>query len=225
MAPPAPPQPPQIPPELQKVLSSPSWEDVLGLLKNDVTRAYRVDIETNSTIDAEASQDKQDISELLNALSQFLNGVAPLIQEGVLPFDVAKTMMLAIARRFTFGSQLEDSLQQMVAPPKPDEKPDLAEQMKLEVVKAESQLATTKAQAEMAQMQKQQQIDQQTLQQEQEVAQLELQIKREELSMKLREMAAKDEFNRAQHSYKMQALSAKAEADKAKAKEPVNAAV
>jgi type II secretory pathway pseudopilin PulG len=114
---------PEIPPEVQQqlqqaqeLLAKPSWEDVLGLLKNDVQRAYRIDIETNSTIDASASEDKQDISDLLNALSQFMNGIAPLVQEGVMPADVAKEMLLAVCRRYTFGPQLEDALMKMQAP-------------------------------------------------------------------------------------------------------------
>ena len=221
---PQPQQPPELPPELQKVLGTPSWEEILGVLKDDVSRAYKVDIETNSTIDAEASQDKQDISELLNALSQFLNGVGPLIQEGVLPFDVAKTMMLAIARRFTFGPQLEDSLQQMTAPPAKDQ-PDPSEQIKLQVLQKQAEVDMAEAQMKQQAMQRQQQIDEQNAQQDMELAQMELEIKREELKLKLVELQAKSQFAAAQHNYKMQSLAAKSAADAAKAKEPERAAV
>lgn len=216
--PPQQPQAPQIPPEIRQILQSPSWEDVLGLLRDDTLRAYRVDIETNSTIDAEASQDKQDISELLNALSQFLNGVAPLIEKGILPFDVAKNMMLAIARRFTFGPQLEDSLNQMSAPPPPPEaQPDPSEQVKLEAIKAKAQADTAKSQLDMQQAQQQAQLDAQELEGKKQLMALEFQIKQAELQIKQQELEIqreglrmKGEANLQAHQIKMAGLAAKA---------------
>lgn len=109
-------QPPRLPPEIQDMLNAPSWEQILEVLRSDVAMSYKIDIETNSTIDAEASQDKQDIAELLNGVSQFLNGVAPLVEKGLLPMDVAKGMLLTISRRFNFGSQLEEALEKMQPP-------------------------------------------------------------------------------------------------------------
>ncbi len=112
--PPAP--PPQLPPELEQLMQQPSWEDIEKMLHDDVALHYKTDIETNSTIDAEAAQDKQDIAELMNSISQFLNGVAPLVENGTMPMEVAKTMLLAVTRRYNFGSQLEDALNSMKAP-------------------------------------------------------------------------------------------------------------
>jgi hypothetical protein len=108
-----PPQMPPIPPEVEIAFKSPSWEDVIKVMRDRIVFNYKVDIETNSTIDAEASQDKQDIAELLNALSQFLNGIAPLVEQGVMTIDVAKSMLLTVSRRYNFGSQLEDALNAM----------------------------------------------------------------------------------------------------------------
>jgi hypothetical protein len=230
--PPPPPAPPQIPPELQQVVNSPTWEDILGLLKNDTLRSYRVDIETNSTIDAEASQDKQDISELLNALSQFLNGVAPLIENGTMPFEVAKIMMLSIARRFTFGPQLEEALQQMKPPPPPPEaQPDPSDQIKLETAKIKGQADQAKAQLEMQRDQQQAQMDQaefankQQLAQMQmaldqkklEIAQAELMIAEEQMNLDREMMHLKAQFAIQQHGQKMEAMKMKAQTDKAAA--------
>lgn len=111
-----PPAPPQIPPELQQAAAMPSMEEVLDLLKNDTMRSYRIDIETNSTVDAEATEDKQDISELLNAISQFVNGMSPMVQSGTMPFEVVQSMLLAVVRRYRFGGELEDQLKQMKKP-------------------------------------------------------------------------------------------------------------
>lgn len=121
MNPGQPPQPPQIPPEVQQQLQAPQWTQVLGVMKNSLSRQYKVDIETNSTLDAEATEDKEMIAETMNAIAQFLNGVAPLIEQGILPFQAAQGMLLAIVRKFRFGPEVEDYIKEMKQPePKPD---------------------------------------------------------------------------------------------------------
>ena len=92
-------QPPAQPPQqLLAMTQLPTWEDIMGLLANDLQRNYRIDVETNSTVDAEATEDKQNMGEFLNAIAQFMNGAAPLVQQGVLPFDAAKSILLAVTR-------------------------------------------------------------------------------------------------------------------------------
>ena len=115
----------QVPPEtqqqVQQALSAPVWGQVLDLLQNDIQRAYRIDIETNSTVEPEAVEDQKNIAELMNALAQYLNGVGPLVAKGVMPMEVAQSMLLAITRRFRFGTDIEDYIKQMKAPPPEDD--------------------------------------------------------------------------------------------------------
>jgi hypothetical protein len=113
--------PPQLPP------IPPKWSDVLALLKNDLQREYKIDIETNSTVDPDASEAKKNMGELMAAMSQFLNGVGPLVQEGVLPIEAAKAMLLGVARQYEFGSEVEDLIRQM-QPPKPQAQDKSGEQ-------------------------------------------------------------------------------------------------
>lgn len=107
-------QPPKPDPKLVQAAQLPSWSEILKLLKTD--RSFRIDIETNSTLDVEATEDKQIVSEFMNAFAQFLNGVSPLVQQGALDFEVAKSMMLAIVRRYRFGREVEDQLKTMKPP-------------------------------------------------------------------------------------------------------------
>lgn len=109
---------PPSPPQVQQILSQPSWEEVLSVLKNDTFRQYRVDIETNSTVDLEATEDQKEISKALGAISQFLQGVSPLVQSGAMPFQIAQSMLLTVVRRFRFGTEIEDQIKGM-QPPKP----------------------------------------------------------------------------------------------------------
>lgn len=202
---------PQIPAEAQVAMQSPSWDEIAQVLRSDVALHYKTDIETNSTIDAEAAQDKQDIAELLNALSQFLNGLGPLVSEGIMPFDIAKNMLLVIARRYNFGSQLEESLQAMTGPQPKQETPDPAEQTKLQVVQAEAQLAVQKAQQEMQLGQAEFQQKMALMQAELEISKAELQIKREELQLQQQALGMKLQAQSLQHQQKLQSLALKAQ--------------
>ena len=211
--PPQLPEPPQPPPEVIAMLKSPTWEDILGIFHDEVVLHYKVDIETNSTIDAEASQDKQDISELLNAISQFLNGVAPLVEQGILPMEVAKTMLLVVSRRFNFGSQLEDALEQMgKAPPKG---PDPAEQAKTQAAQAQAQVAQAQAQADLARIQAETQQTQvetkgkhDLLLAETQLKMVEIEIKRQELDIQRAALGFKATQQSHQHGLRMQMMQA-----------------
>lgn len=145
-------QPVQPPPELAKVLGTPTWEDILEVLRNDLQRAYKIDIQTNSTVDAEATEDKANIAEFMNALAQFFNAIAPAVQAGALPFEAAKTLLLAIVRRFRFGPEVEDELLKMV-PPQPqgqgDEGAAEAAKLELQAKQQELQLKASAMQQEM----------------------------------------------------------------------------
>lgn len=107
--------------QLQQQSQQIKWADVLKMLQDDMQRAYRIDIETNSTIEPEAAEDQKNISELMNAMGQFINGVGPMVEKGVMPFQVAQSMLLAITRRFRFGNEIEDQINAMQAPKQEDD--------------------------------------------------------------------------------------------------------
>ena len=195
----------------------------MGLLHDSLMRTYKTDIETNSTIDAEASQDKQDISELLNALSQFLNGIAPLVQEGVLPFDIAKIMLLTISRRFNFGSQLEDALNAMQAPPPKSQGPSPEDQAKLAVVQAQSTAATQKAQQDAALSKQEFDQKQAEAATKAQLSQMEMENKRAQLGLQAKELEMKSAFAEEQFRLKMATAQHKAKQDQKR--KPANASV
>lgn len=201
-----PPQP-QIPPavqqqmqQLQGILAQPSWEDILSVLGDQLSRAYRIDIETNSTIDPEATDDKEQISELLNAISQFVMGVAPLLESGALPMPAIKSMLLAVVRRFRFGPELEDALEQIQQPPPKADPQAQAEQVKLQVAQMHAQAQQQKLQLEAQQAQQEHQNKLQMMAQE-------LQMKQEDHRLKLAEMAAKSQIEQQKLENERQRLS------------------
>ena len=205
--PPQPPAPP--PPELQAKPSSPAIEDLLELLRNDQSRNYRIDVETNSTVDAEATEDKELVSEFLNAMAQFFNGVGPLIQSKTLPFEAAKGIMLAVAKRFRFEQDVEEHLQAMKepeAPPNPDEG-----KQKLEAAKAEQEMKLQAADA---------QHSQELARMNAQSKQMDLQLKAAEHKMKLEELTRKGQFLQLQYQLKEATLRAQVQAAHAMPKKP-----
>lgn len=135
-----PPPPQQPPPQVMQAAQSPSWDDLLALLRNDIQRSYRIDIETNSTVDAEATEDKKDMAEVLNAISQFLTGIGPLVQSGTMPFEIAQGMLLTVVRRYRLGVEMEDSIKAMKAP-SPEANPEQVKQQQAQLQKQADDIA------------------------------------------------------------------------------------
>lgn len=131
--------PPEQLQQLEQSLQLPSYGEVIDFLRNDKLRSYSLDIETNSTVDLDMTEDKQDIAEMMTAMGQFLNGIGPLVENGSLPFDGAKAMMLAISRRFRFGSEVEDILRGMQAPKPKDDGGQAEAQANIQIKQAETQ--------------------------------------------------------------------------------------
>lgn len=214
--PPAPPAAPPVPPEqmqqIQSILSSPTWEDVLGMLSDDVQRDYRIDIEANSTIDADAQEDKADVADFMNAMGQFLSGVTPLVEQGMMPFPVMRSVLLAITQRYRFGREVEDQIKQMA---EPQPKADPSEDAKAQSAQAQAQVAQQQAQADLARIQAQAQADQQELagklrlmQAEMEMKEREQQMKAAELNMKAQDQQRTAAMAAIQHQQSMEQAAA-----------------
>jgi len=183
----------QVPPEtqqqVQQALSAPVWGQVLGLLQNDLQRAYRIDIETNSTVEPEAVEDQKNIAELMNALAQYLNGVGPLVAKGVMPMEVAQSMLLAITRRFRFGTDIEDYIKQMKAPPPEDDGKAAEAQAEMH---AEQQRQQAEQQMEMQKMQAENQMKMLELKAEMQLENVRLQAQHEAELARLEAQSAID---------------------------------
>jgi hypothetical protein len=204
-----PPQEPQVPPEVQQALALPSWEEIMKILSNDVLRSYKIDVETNSTVDTEATEDKANISEFLNAIAQFLNGVAPMVEQGILPFDAAKSILLAVTRKYRFGVEVEDQIDAMKAPD-PAAKEDPGAAAAKQKAELDVQLAQMNMQHQQAMQQQESQLAQQTAAMDAQKLQLDMEMRQAEHQMKMQELARKAEVGNSQHAMKMAEIEAKA---------------
>lgn len=195
--------------QAQELQAAITWEDVMKLLKDDFARNFRVSIETNSTLELEYSDDKEQIAEFMNAMAQFLNGVAPVVEQGILPFNAAKAMLLTIARRYRFGDEVEKELEKM-SEPKPKDDP---------AQEAAKQKQAQDAELHQAAMQKSKQdseIAAQKLQQDSQLQQQENQIKEQEMAARAKKISMDEQIAIVEFNNKMEDLARQARISEAK---------
>lgn len=183
-----------LPPDPQAMaqLQQPVWGQVIEALRDDLQRAYRIDIETNSTVEPEAADDHKQIQDLLMALSQYLNGVGPLVAKGVLPFQAAQGMMLAITRRFRWGQEIEDYIKAM-QPPAP-EHTDGEQQRQQAQQTAQKELQFQQKEAELAIRMKQMEAEMALKQKEADLQMRELELKMAQDQLRMERQAAQQEL-------------------------------
>jgi hypothetical protein len=90
--------------------------DMLDILRNEELRNYRIDIETDSTVEIDANADKQRRIEFMGAVTEMINQVAPMVNLGIIPIEVAKELLNFGSRGFKIGRQLEDALERIGDP-------------------------------------------------------------------------------------------------------------
>jgi hypothetical protein len=159
----APPQPTPIPPEVQTMMGLPSWEDVTKLLQDSALRTFRIEVETDSTIEPNDQEEKQRRVEFVGAVGKFLAESLPVVQAAPQMLPVIMEGLKFLVRGFRVGREMEDvidkaadALQQAAANPQPAQ-PSEADQLKAQAAmigaKAKMQDAQTNAQAAMARTQ------------------------------------------------------------------------
>lgn len=191
----------EVPPEVAEKLALPSMGELLAALKDDFYRKYSIDIETNSSVDVEATEDKKDFSELLNAISQFMNGVSPLIESGMMPMQAASEILVSIIRRFRLGAEVEDYIRAMGQQQKPAGS---------EADDAKAQAEAQKTQMEMQKLQMEAEVGKQKAQTEIALEQQKLQLEQQKAAMELKMMQMDFEFKQKEHALKLQMLQVQA---------------
>lgn len=124
------------------LLKMPTWEDILGLMRSEKRRQFKIDVETDSTVAGTLSSDMAGLSQVLTAISQAMKELAPMVQQGVLPVDAAKEVILTVIRRARMGMAVEDAFDKLQAP-KPPTDPNAAK------AASDQQTATIKASADI----------------------------------------------------------------------------
>ncbi len=109
-----PPTMPEIPPEMQEALAQPSWEDVVGLLRDNAARQFRIEVETDSTIEPDEQEQKANVIELTTALSGFIAQWGPAVAANPALGPLAGALIKNAVRRFRAGRELEAVIDQTI---------------------------------------------------------------------------------------------------------------
>lgn len=113
-----------LPAQAQASLRLPTWEEIFAVMRSDELRQYRVDVETDSTVQETVDRDLAGLREVIGAVGELFAGV----QAGV-PGDVAKEVALAVARRARMGGAVEDALDQFQPTSPEDDMKRMTEQV------------------------------------------------------------------------------------------------
>jgi hypothetical protein len=132
----------------------PSQEDVFGLLKNNLLRRFKIDIETDSTIAGDESQEKQDRTDFIESMTKFMEAWGPMVLQRPELSPLAGQLLLFGVRAFRVGRELEEVIEEtadkLAANAQgPSQKGDAkvqAEQVKLQAAIAKTQSEIQKAQ-------------------------------------------------------------------------------
>jgi len=173
-------------PEMLELMSKPTWEDVQALLKNDALRSFRIDVETDSTVEPDENAAKAAFTEFTGAVVGLMTAAAGIVPTAPYTAPLFAEILKQGARTFNVSRQMEDVIDKVFEtaeaqppaappgpppPPPPDETAIAVEQMK----------------SQTAQMQAQ--IEQQRTQMEGQLGQAELQLKGQELQVKAAALA------------------------------------
>ena len=162
------------PETLPRMTGIPMTPEIAAMLGQPLD-SYRIDVESDSTVRADLSRRKGEMTEFLSGTAAFFSTMAPVVAQAPQMAGPVAELYASFARQFNLGKQAEDALETMAqfakqAGGQQGEQGPSPEQMQM--------------QADQAAMQAKMQADQAKMQADMEVKAAELAFKREELAAK-----------------------------------------
>jgi hypothetical protein len=187
---------PQVMQIMQKI------KKAIDLLKSDIPRGYRIDIETDTMIAGDVQQERQDATEFLGGVTKFMEAAAQIGAQNAMAIPLLGKMLQWGVRKFRTGRDLESSIDEFV-----DKITKMAEQnagqsgghQSAEAAKGQADMA--KAQAEIANAKIEMQAQEANDQREQQLAAMKHKWEMEKLQ-------AEQQMARERHAFEMQKLAA-----------------
>jgi hypothetical protein len=170
-------QAPPIPDDVTQILERPTWEEVMALIRDNAMRSFRVEIESDSTIEPDEQAQKASAVEFLTTIGTLISNAGPMVQMAPPLGKLVGEGVKFVTRRFRIGREMEetidqvmDEISQMPAAPPPGSEVD---QSGTQIAQIDAQSEQIKAQA----MLQGKQMDAQMQQQEIPIRMAELQLK------------------------------------------------
>jgi hypothetical protein len=222
MQPPDPAQIEQQQEQQRQELAQKIFAQCVELLKNDKMRTFRIDIETDSTIEIDKQAEKEAVVELFTAVGGFLEKAAMIGQQIPEMVPALGQSLLFAFRRFGVGRDVEGAWEQAIdklaqkaknPPPAPPSPEQIKAQAEMQKQQMESQRAQEEAQRDREQAAMDIQAARQKQAMEMEKMQADLQMQREEMQMMREKMSMELQAKREEMAIDAQAQQQQAAID------------
>lgn len=185
----------QIPPDPQTGEPVFDFGQVVEYIRNPY-KYYKIAIETDSMIAMDEAQERQDRTDFLNSIGQFVSQILPSMQQYPALAPMFMEMVTFATRSYRAGKELETVIetqlgafrqqmeQQQAQQQEQQQDPAMMEaQVKLQVAQIEAQSQQQKMQVEAQVAQHKMQAEMQKLQGDAQIKQMEMQLKLEQLKL------------------------------------------
>lgn len=189
--------------DLQSIADACSWEEVSEILRTDDRRNFTIDVETTETAAVDEETEKQQRTEFMGAMTQWLQVAIPAIQANPTQAPLFKELTMFFMGGFKVGRGLEESFEDAFdqikntpPQPNPEEEKVKAEmalkekdlQMRMSEKQADIQANAQKNQQDLAFKEKEYQLKERGMM-------ADLAYKEKELGFKERELGIREQDN------------------------------
>jgi hypothetical protein len=175
-----------VPPQIEEALKAAPLEQVEQIMKSDLMRSYKIDVESDSTIRADLTRNQEQMSFFVQGTAQYMQAAMGAVQAGM-PVEPLVEIYSAFARNFKLGKQAEDALDRLgeqAREPKPPQPDPEMEKAKMTMQMEQMKLQSTQ-QLEQAKLSGQMQMEQVKLQGQMQLEQAKMELEREKVGMQL----------------------------------------
>lgn len=205
--------------ELESTAKAVSWEDISSILRSDNRRGYKVDIETDATVNTDEQMEKQNRIEFLSTMQGFLERAVPAAMQMPEIAPLMKELGIFAVKSFKVGRQLEeafdDFFDQVSKRPPPQPQSDPVAEAKAEQIKTQTGLAVEKAKGDAAVRKIDAQAKIATAQTDMAVAQFEMDAAREERQFEREERIEERQAQREERQFDLIARAEDRQMDQA----------
>jgi hypothetical protein len=165
-------------PAMLELMEQPTWDEVQALLRNDALRSFRIDVETDSTVEPDENAAKMAFTEFTGAVVGLMTAAAGIVPSAPYTAPLFAEILKQGARTFNVSRSMEDVIDKVfeqaeAAPPVQPQGPPPPDESAIQVEQLKSQTAQMQAQ-----------MEQQRTQMEGQLGMAELNLKGQELQVK-----------------------------------------
>jgi hypothetical protein len=165
-------------PAMLELMAQPTWDEVQALLRDDALRSFRIDVETDSTVQPDENAAKMAFTEFTSAIVGLMSAAASIVPSAPYTAPLFAEVLKQGARTFNVSRSMEDVIDKVfeqaeAAPPVQPQGPPPPDESAMQVEQLKSQTAQMQAQ-----------IEQQRTQMEGQLGMAELNLKGQELQVK-----------------------------------------